>query len=243
MKNHEIFSDLKVLAPVVVRIDGRDFKHELKRLSLEKPYDERFARAMADSSELFLKKSGIEPLFLYTFSDEVNIFFLGNLPFNGRLEKLDSVIPSFFSSALTVFLDLKSAISFDSRVIPICQDNLNEYMAWRQAEAWRNHINSYAYYTLIESSGKREAIKKLKGMNSAQIHDMLFLRGINLNNTPKWQRRGILVAKESYEKEGYNPKLDKKEITFRARVTQNWEVPIFRSEDGKKFIEGLIGGA
>ncbi len=242
MKNHEIFSDLKVLAPIVVRIDGRNFKRELNRLSLEKPYDKKFAKAMADSSELFLKKSGIDPHFLYTFSDEINIFFFGNIPFNNRLEKLDSVIPSFFSSALTVFLDLKSAISFDSRVIPICSDDLNEYLAWRQAEAWRNHINSYAYYTLLESSCKREAIKKLRGMNSAQIHDMLFLRGINLNNTPEWQRRGIIVAKKVYEKEGYNPKLDKKETTSRNRIIQNWEIPIFRSADGKKFIEGLIEG-
>ena len=240
MKNHEIYSSLKVLSPIVIRIDGRNFKRELERLSLKKPYDKKLALAMTDSSEQFLREGGADPQLIYTFSDEISIVFCKGLPFNGRLEKLDSVIPSFFSSALTLFLGLKSAISFDSRVISICPDKIYEYLDWRQAEAWRNHINSYAYYTLLENLSKREATKKLKGMNSSQIHDMLFDRGINLKNTPTWQRRGIVITKEPYEKEGYNPKIDKKEVTSRSKIVQNWEVPICRSEEGKKYIDKLI---
>lgn len=239
MKNHEIYANLKALAPIIVRIDGRNFKRKLEHLYLEKPYDKRFAEVMADSSEEFLTKSGINSPFLYTFSDEINIF-LDKLPFNGRIEKLNSVIPSFFSSALTLSLEPKSPLSFDSRVIPICPDNIIKYLEWRQAEAWRNHINSYAYYTLLEGLGKREAVQRLKKMKSAQIHEMLFERGINLNETPVWQRRGIIISKETYKKEGQNPKTDEKVVTSRTKAIQNWEPPIFKSEEGKKFIFELI---
>jgi len=51
MKEREIYSHLRVFPPFAVRIDGRSFRRTLA--GLKKPYDERFAHAMADSIELF----------------------------------------------------------------------------------------------------------------------------------------------------------------------------------------------
>ncbi len=56
MKNREIYAEMHCVSPVIVRADGRDFKNMLLNLDIKKPYDERFARPMADTAELFIKK-------------------------------------------------------------------------------------------------------------------------------------------------------------------------------------------
>ncbi|MHC1567388.1 MAG: tRNA(His) guanylyltransferase Thg1 family protein [Candidatus Syntropharchaeia archaeon] len=238
MREREVYSDIRVPPPIIIRIDGRKFEKVLEKF--EKPYDEGFARCMANASELFLKKSGFNPEFAYTFSDEISIFFR-TLPFDGRVEKLDSVIPSFFSSVLTKMMDFEEPISFDSRIIPICTEDLIPYLAERQNEAWRNHLNSYAFYTLLEEGlSRREASKKLEGMKSEDIHEMLFRRGINLNSTPSWQRRGILIAKEIYEKEGFDPKMKKRVIAQRIKIVQIWDLPLFKSDEGRELIDRIL---
>lgn len=40
------------------------------------------------------------PVFIYTFSDEISIL-LDNIPFNGRIEKINSVVASFAASSFT----------------------------------------------------------------------------------------------------------------------------------------------
>ncbi|HEY3360795.1 MAG TPA: tRNA(His) guanylyltransferase Thg1 family protein [Methanosarcina sp.] len=76
---------------------------------------ELFARVMADNIELFIKKSGLSPLFAYTFSDEINFLFM-ELPFKGRIEKIDSIITSFLGNAFTINLQLEKPVAFDSRI-------------------------------------------------------------------------------------------------------------------------------
>ena len=78
-------------------------------------------------------------------------------------------------------------------------------------------------------------------MKAAQVHEMLFRNGVNLNETPKWQRRGILIAKERYEKEGYNPKAATEVTVTRYKIVQLWDLPLFGSEEGRNLIAQLIG--
>ncbi len=240
MKEREIFSDIKVFPPFCVRIDGRGFRRALDLLNLEKPYDERFAHAMADSVELFFKESGLNPLFAFTFSDEVNLFFY-EIPYNSRIEKIDSIIPSFISSALTIALNLKNPVSFDSRVIPLGKEDIYKYLLWRQAETWRNHVSSYGFYTLLKTGlSENKAALRLKNMKASEIHELVFQHGINLGETPVWQRCGILVYKEIIEKTGYDP-IKKIEVkTQRTKIVQDWNVPIFKTEEGKKLVKKLI---
>ena len=198
MKDHEIYSDIKVplSSPILVRLDGRRFHTLTKVLNLERPYDESFSKIMAETSKIFFKE--FSPIFIYTFSDEFNILF-ENIPFSGRIEKLNSVFSSFISSTLTLKLDksfkdkLKKPISFDSRLISLPKDKIASYFKWRQDEAWRNHINAYGYWSLREDLSKDDAVEKLKGLKSKDIHEMLFKKGINLNNSPTWQKRGIAI--------------------------------------------------
>jgi tRNA(His) guanylyltransferase len=240
-RDREIYADIKAIPPLIVRADGRNFRRVLSD-EFEKPYDERFAKGMAKAVAIFFEMSGFEPKLAYAFSDEVNFFFT-QVPFKGRIEKLDSVIASFLASALTVVLDFKAAIAFDARIIPVCSgEDVLEYLVQRQAGAWRNHLNAYGYYGLQESGlSEKEAEKRLKGMKAAQVHEMLFRKGVNLNETPKWQRRGILIAKERYEKGGYNPKVAKEVTATRYKIVQLWDLPLFGSEEGRNLIAELIG--
>ncbi len=121
MKERDIYSHLRVFPPFAVRIDGRSFRRTFA--GLQKPYDERFAHAMADSIELFFQESGMNPLFAFTFSDEISFFFY-EIPYNNRVEKIDSIIPGFVSSALTIQLKLEKPVSFDSRIVILGKDDI-----------------------------------------------------------------------------------------------------------------------
>ncbi len=241
MKRREIFSDLRCVPPVIIRVDGRNFKNALSRLEFEKPYDTRFASAMADAVQLFFKSSGLSPLFAYIFSDEISLFF-PELAFEGRIEKIDSVVPSFISSALTMILEPAEPLSFDSRIIPVHGKLINEYLIWRQAEAWRNCVNSHAYYALLsEGMEEADAATYLRNKGSSDMHELLFSRGTNVAKLPSWQKRGMMIMKEEYEVEGYDPHLDESTMTTRKKVVQNWDIPQFSSPEGALFIKDLIG--
>jgi len=193
MKQREIYSNLKVFPPFAVRIDGCRFHRLLS--NFKKPYDEKFTKALVDSVVSFFKDSGFSPIFAFLFSDEINLFFYQS-PYNYRIEKINSIIPSFISSCLTINLNLKKPISFDSRIILLGKEDIYEYLVLRQAETWRNYVNSYGFYTLLESGiSENDAANQLKNMKAKEIHELVFQHGINLAKNPEWQRRGITIYK------------------------------------------------
>jgi tRNA(His) 5'-end guanylyltransferase len=110
-RGREIYAEIKALPPLIVRADGRHFKSLLRdRERFRKPYDERFAQGMAEATVRFFAQSGFDPRLAYLFSDEINLLFT-QVPFNARVEKLDSLIASFLASALTLSLDLHDSPS------------------------------------------------------------------------------------------------------------------------------------
>ena len=94
MKEYEVYSSLKVPknSKIIIRLDGRSFHQLAQDLNLIKPYDEKFYRVIAKVCEDLFKE--FSPLFVYTFSDEISLL-LDKVPFDGRIEKIDSVIASF----------------------------------------------------------------------------------------------------------------------------------------------------
>ena len=241
MKKREIYSDLRCAPPFIIRVDGRAFRNSLLRMGFEKPFDKRFAVSMGNTVEMLLKKSGLAPILGYTFSDEINLLFK-DMPFDGRVEKLNSVVPSFLSSALTLTLKLQEPLAFDSRIIPLCREQIIKYLEWRQKEAWRNCINSYGFYTLVsEGLSEKEAAFVLKNKSSSDVHEVLFRYGINISKVPAWQRKGILIHKGVYTIEGYNPLTQQETSSTRTKVLQNWDIPLFNSPEGKVLIISLMG--
>lgn len=240
MKRKEVFSEIRAAPPVIMRMDGRNFKESLARLGFRRPYDETFARGMVAAARSLLADSSLGPEWAFTFSDEVSVLF-EELPFDGRVEKLDSVVASYLSSALTLALKQDVPLAFDARIIPLHREEIVDYLVNRQSEAWRNHMQSYGFYTLVaEGMGEREAAAKMKGMKFEDIHEMMWRRGVNLNETPGWQRKGVLVYRRKYEKEGYNPVTGETVLVKRAEIVEDWDPPLFGSEDGKAFLRSVL---
>ena len=97
MKKYEIYSQLTVSPSnmIILRLDGRGFHKLTDNLNLTKPYDEKFRDIMINTAKQVLNE--FQPYFIYTFSDELNIL-LKEIPFKGRIEKLNSVFASYTSS-------------------------------------------------------------------------------------------------------------------------------------------------
>lgn len=214
----EIYSDIKCRSPLMVRADGRGFKKLLE--GCKKPYDVGFACSMIEAAVSLFQESGLSPALAFTFSDEVSVLFM-EAPFSGRVEKIDSLIAGFLSASLS--LRLGRAVSMDCRVIPLCESEITQYLAERQDETWRNHVFSYGFYMLVdEGFSTTKAMERLRGMREHEIHEIVFQKGTNLAKTPAWERRGVMV----YRRDG--------------QVTQEWELPTFRSEEGQRLLEEII---
>jgi len=241
MENREIFSAITAIPPVFVRLDGRAFHRLAECLGLEKPFDEFLHKAMVTACTSLVADSGLNPDFAYTFSDEISLYFT-KLPFSGRVEKIDSVAASYAASSVTLALGGTRLVAFDARVIPATPAWAVEYLANRQAEAWRNHINAYCQQALIdEGMDARKAAEKLKGLQAKDLHEMMHSRGINLATTPAWQRRGTLICKKVTEKEGFNPVTKETVIAERSAVVAESELPLFTSPEGKEFLGKVLG--
>jgi tRNA(His) 5'-end guanylyltransferase len=79
------------------------------------------------------------------------------------------------------------------------------------------------------------------GLRASDIHELCFQHGINLDKVPLWQRRGVLVYWEEYTKPGYDPVRDIEVVVNRKRIAQNWDLPIFASDEGGMMVRGLVG--
>jgi tRNA(His) guanylyltransferase len=242
MENREIFSTITTIPPVFVRLDGRAFHRLAENLSFKKPFDDRFSDAMVRVCVALIADSGLCPELAFTFSDEISLYFT-RLPFSGRVEKIDSVAASCAASALTNALGGTILLSFDARVIPATPEYAMEYLANRQNEAWRNHLNGYCQQALIEEGiSAKNAAARLKGIPSRELHEMMHVRGVNLAMTPAWQRRGILVYKKITEKEGYNPITQEHVLAERSAVTVERDLSLFTSPEGQSFLKKLLCG-
>ncbi len=239
ISDREIFSNLTIFPPIFVRLDGRAFHRLARVLDLKRPFDPGFHAAMRSICRYLLSGSGFTPAFAYTFSDEISLYF-STLPFSGRVEKIDSVTAATAASALTIELGCHEPLAFDARTIPAGGEFAVEYLISRQNEAWRNHINAYCQSALVdEGMSPREAAAALVGMRSDAMHELMFARGVNLAETPAWQRRGTLLYREECIKEGYNPLTGESVEAKRTCIREPEETPLFSTVDGTALIRSL----
>ncbi len=237
---HEIFSKLQIppTTPFFARLDGRRFKAISEKIGAKKTFDKRFAKCLVKSARA-VYRGGFNPVLIYVASDELNVLFLYTSPVRRRVEKINSVLAGIASSAFSLSLlknfEKNSITSFDSRIISSSSDKIIEYLLWRQRDAWRNHNNAYAYWLFRKIGHKpSKAAKMLKGLKSRDLHEILFRHGINLAKTPAWQRRGILIYREPYQKQVGNC------VVTRRRIKENWELPLFSSEKGQTLIQKIL---
>jgi len=235
----EVFSQLQIPLDTsfFVRLNGRRFQAISEKLKAAKPFDKKFALCLVKSGKAIFQE-GFNPTLVYVASDEINALFVQEAPFSRRVEKINSVLAGTVSSTFSInaFKLFKKpfTVAFDSRIIILSREKSVEYLRWRQLDAWRNH-NSYAYW-LLRRLGHRpkEAAKRLKGMKTNDLHQLLFQHNINLAKTPPWQRRGVLIYKQPYQKQ-----IGTHTVT-RWRIRENWNLPLFSSSEGKALIKQVI---
>lgn len=241
MKEYEIYADLRIPynSKIILRLDGRSFHSFSKKMELEKPYDNNFYKTLVKVCKDLFKE--FSPSFIYTFSDEINIL-LDSIPFNGRIEKINSVFASFTASSFTSNYNSKfpKPVAFDSRIIPVGEDDIFKYFKWRQDEAWRNCVNGYGIEFLKSKYSASVANEKINGLKSSDIHELLFQNGINLNDVENWKKRGIGIYKKNKKVTGFNKAKNVEQTSYRSYIHVDCNIPIFSEEFFKKLLEAEL---
>lgn len=225
---------------IVARLDGRGFTKLTKEVhKFKAPYDERFRDYMLDTVE-HLMNCGFDIIYGYTQSDEISLLFsLEDETFNRKTRKINSVLAGEASAKFSLLLN--DIACFDCRVsqLPNIQQVI-DYFRWRQQDAHRNSLNSHCYWCLRgDGETARKATSIMQGLSVADKNELLFQHGINFNNLPNWEKRGVGLYWEEYQKGGYNPVKDETVFTTRSRIRRELDLPM--KDDYSKFIGEFFG--
>ncbi|TXK83437.1 tRNA(His) guanylyltransferase Thg1 family protein [Paenibacillus sp. N3.4] len=186
--------------PVILRIDGCHF-HTFTR-GMKKPFDETLTNALWETCK-FLAQNIMGCKIVYQQSDEISIL-LTNYDklttqswFENNIQKMVSVSASMatakFNEVIKPHYPDKPLATFDSRAWVLPHDEVTNYFLWRQQDATKNSISMVAQANFPH--------KQLQGLTGKQLQDKLFLeKGINWNDLPVWQKRGVCITKQQYFK-------------------------------------------
>ena len=220
---------------IVARLDGRSFTNLTKKTcNFEAPFDTKFRDLMVNTVKALLE-CGFRIVYGYTESDEISLLFHpDDKTFGRKVRKLNTTLAGEASAAFS--LALGRAATFDCRIVPLPnKDRVADYFMWRQEDSHRNSLNAHCYWVLRkEGEDQNLATMELEGKSVAYKNELLFQKGINYNDLPAWQKRGIGVYFQNVSKEGYNPIKDEKVVTQRRELFTNYELPI--GEEYKDFI-------
>ena len=227
---------------MVARIDGRSFS-QLTRVveKLEAPYDVRFRDCMVATLLHLTTSTGFSVLFGYTQSDEISLLFkLDEALFGRKLRKFLSVLAGEASAKFS--LSLGRMATFDARISQFPhEDDVVDYFRWRNEDAHRNALNGHSYWLLRrEGLDDHAATEKLKGVSVADRNEMLFRAGINFNDIPAWERRGIAVRWKDEEHSGLNPKTGATVMSTRRAAFIDYELPMKTEFD--TLVRGIVEG-
>lgn len=214
--------------PIIVRIDGTHF-HSYTR-GMSKPFDTELTEAFWETCK-YLAQSVMGCKVAYHQSDEISLL-LTNYDkltteswFNNNLQKIVSVSASMATAKFNEIMREKypnsSLATFDSRAWVLPHDEVCNYFLWRQQDATKNSVSMVAQANFPH--------KQLQGLNGGQMQDKLMLeKGINWNDIPTWQKRGVCIKKEYY----------KKGESIRSKWDVDLETPVF-SQD-RNYIEQFV---
>ena len=220
----------QVLLPdiyMVARLDGRGFTKLTKEVChFEAPFDERFRDMMVTTTKS-LMDCGFRVAYAYTESDEISLLFeVNEEAFGRKVRKYNSTLAAQASAVFSLALGMPA--TFDCRMVPLPNtERVEDYFRWRQEDANRNALNSHCYWMLRkEGMSARKASSELKGKGVSYKNELLFSRGINYDKLPMWQKRGVGMWMEEYEKAAANPMNGEKITATRKRIHVEYDLPI-----------------
>ena len=204
---------------MIVRLDGRGFtKLTKEKLSLEKPFDQKFSQVMIDTTK-HLFSIGFKVIYGYTQSDEISLLIhKDDNTFNRKIRKINSVLAGEASAFFS--LQFQEICVFDCRTIAIPnREMLLDYFCWRQEDSHRNSLSAYCYWTLRKNGfNAKQTTETIEKMSQSDKNELLFQYGINYNNLPSWQKRGVGVLNKEIKKQGFNPFIKESVVYLRNEL-------------------------
>jgi tRNA(His) 5'-end guanylyltransferase len=191
---------------LVARLDGRGFTRLTKEVHrFEAPFDVRFRDMMVGTVE-HLMQCGFRVAYGFTQSDEISLLLdPAEDAFGRKLRKLNSVLAGEASAKFSQ--QLGAVACFDCRISQLPRPaDVVDYFRWRQEDAHRNSLNAHCYW-LLRGLGQAPtaAHAQVQGLSVAAKNELLFQHGVNYNELPGWQKRGVGLYWATRLKQGYDP--------------------------------------
>jgi len=213
----------------IMRLDGKAFHSFTK--GLIRPFDVDLVNDL-DATAMYLCANIQGAKLAFVQSDEISLLLTDfetihtDAWFDGNIQKMSSVSASMATSKFNqlrfkrnielmfkqsfknisdgnvvvvdranAFIDTIKLAEFDSRVFTIpFVGEVENYFIWRQIDTVRNSISSVAQSMFSH--------KELDGKNTSDMQEMCFQKGTNWNDFDPKYKRGRLIIKEEYMKNG-----------------------------------------
>lgn len=187
--------------PLIVRLDGKNFSTFTK--SLKKPFDPRFSEFMIDITKALVEEFAAD--FGYTQSDEITLSWhvyensAKQYPFDGRFQKIESILAGFASAFMNKnlinYLPEKADQMpiFDCRAFEVdTKEDAIDAIIWRQNDCNKNAISMAARSIF--------SFNQVKFKKGKEMKEMLLNRGINFEDYPFYFKHGTMVKRVKEEK-------------------------------------------
>jgi tRNA(His) guanylyltransferase len=224
---------------MVVRLDGRNFTRNTKDVwQLTKPFDERFRDCMAITTR-HLMECGFHVVYGYAQSDEISLLLhQSDATFGRKLRKILSVFAGEASAKFS--LTINAVGCFDARVSQLPSAALVvDYFRWRQADGYKNALNAHCYW-LQRNQGLSgsSAAKNVAGLSVSEKNELLFRAGVNFNDLPSWQKRGMGFCWREFQKSAVNKKTGEPTVSTRRAIEHQLELPM--GDEYARYIQQLV---
>ncbi|XP_010577298.1 PREDICTED: probable tRNA(His) guanylyltransferase [Haliaeetus leucocephalus] len=236
---------------IVVRLDGRNFHRFSEQHEFKKPNDDRALHLMTKCAQTVMQE--LEDIAIaYGQSDEYSFVFKKKSRwFKRRASKFVTHVVSQFASSYVFYWkdyfkdqQLMYPPGFDGRIVLYpSNQNLKDYLSWRQADCHINNLYNTVFWMLVQRSGLTpvQAQDRLQGTLAGDKNEILFSEfNINYNNEPLMYRKGtVLIWQKTNEVVTKKIKLPKEAEEKEVEVTRTRTkvVPLHCDIIGDQFWE------